>query len=1013
MRVRTFAALMVALLLAVPVAAQELRGSIEGVVKDTSGAVLPGATVEAKAANGATLSTTSDATGTFRFPAVAPGSYVVTANLQGFRTGTVSDVIVGLGQMKKVDFALALQGVAETVQVTAESPLVDVRQSARQTNIRSEQVELLPKGRDFTTLVTQAPGANREARLGGLSIDGASASENRYIIDGIETTNLQNGLSGKDLIADFVEEVQVKSSGYTAEYGGATGGVVNAITKSGSNNWRGSALFNYEGDKLSGGSVPAQGFTGFVTNTGVPTNRLKLSNPNESEFITYPEDKVNRIEPGFSLGGPIFTNRAWFFGAYQPALIEYTRDVDPTTSGNPGAVTRSTTRKTQVQFATGNFTTQLSDALRARLAFNNSWERRDGLLQHPNGTEPATTDYSKISTFPNYSVSGNMDWVASPHVFFGVRGGYYLSDQYDSNVPEEPLYQWLTTSNVGLPGVPSDLQRPTGFSSLATNTKVFRDKQTRAYFQADSTMYASFAGQHQFKVGVQADRIGNDVLSGEARNRVQIFWDQLYNSADPTSRGTFGYYTVRSNGVEPKTGFITQGNISTTNVGLFLQDQWTIASRFTVNLGVRTEREKVPAYLIGEGVPQDVLDFSFADKFAPRIGFAYDIKGDGRTKVFGNWGIFYDIFKLELPRGSFGGDKWWDYTFALDTPNWTTLVDAADCPPACPGRNVTGGAGYIDLRQPSFGADAIDPDLKPMKSQEASLGIDHQLNDVMAVGVRYVHKQIDRAVEDTGFLTADGHEGYVIANPGEGLTQLAWPGVALPKAVRDYDSVEAMFEKRLAANWYLRSSYLWSRLYGNYSGLSQSDEAGRTSPNVGRAWDHPTMMFDQHGQPVLGSLNTDRPHQFKTQFIYQFPMGTSLGLNQYVASGVPITRDIAIVSGHNYPVQYLGRGSDGRTDVYSQTDLLVQHEFRMGGRRLQLSLNVLNLFDQQTVTSVHTAERRTGALNITEADFFAGRLDFESLIRAQTTGLTLDPRFLQPNSYQTPINARVGVKFLF
>ena len=173
----------------------------------------------------------------------------------------------------------------------------------------------------------------------------------------------------------------------------------------------------------------------------------------------------------------------------------------------------------------------------------------------------------------------------------------------------------------------------------------------------------------------------------------------------------------------------------------------------------------------------DVLDFSFGDKFAPRVGFAYDIKGDGRTKVFGNWGIFYDIFKLELPRGSFGGDKWWDYVFTLDTPNWPTLVDAAGCPPACPGRNITGGAGYIDYRQPSLGEDAIDPNLKPMKSAGSIAGVEHQLNDVMAVGVRYVHKQIDRAVEDTGFITADGHEGYVIANPGEGLTTLAWPGV--------------------------------------------------------------------------------------------------------------------------------------------------------------------------------------------------------------------------------------------
>ena len=116
---------------------------------------------------------------------------------------------------------------------TPNRRIVDIKQNARQTNIRAEQIDLLPRGRDFTTLVTQAPGANQESKLGGLSIDGASAGENRYIIDGIETTNLQNGLSGKSLIVDFVDEVQVKSSGYTAEYGGATGGVINAITKSG------------------------------------------------------------------------------------------------------------------------------------------------------------------------------------------------------------------------------------------------------------------------------------------------------------------------------------------------------------------------------------------------------------------------------------------------------------------------------------------------------------------------------------------------------------------------------------------------------------------------------------------------------------------------------------------------------------------------------------------------------------------------------------------------------------
>lgn len=217
-RVRGVMALVCALVVAavLPIAAQDQRGSIEGIVRDTSGAVLPGVTVEVRNAAGVVVATTTDEAGVYRFPSLASGMYSVKAELAGFAPKTLDNVDVGLGQIKKVDFALGLAGVSETLQVTAESPLVDVKQSARATNIKAEQVELLPHGRDFTTLVTQAPGANQEPKLGGLSIDGASAGENRYIIDGTETTNLQSGISGQNLLTDFIEEVQVKSSGYTA-----------------------------------------------------------------------------------------------------------------------------------------------------------------------------------------------------------------------------------------------------------------------------------------------------------------------------------------------------------------------------------------------------------------------------------------------------------------------------------------------------------------------------------------------------------------------------------------------------------------------------------------------------------------------------------------------------------------------------------------------------------------------------------------------------------------------------
>lgn len=994
MRARTLFAVLFAVALAWPAVAQEQRGVIEGTIKDPSGAVLPGVTVEARGANGAVISTVSNDMGVFRFPSVAPGTYTVSATLSGFRPQTVENVQVGLGQVKKVDFTLALAGVTETVQVTSEAPLVDVRQSARQTNIREEQVELLPKGRDFTTLVTQAPGANNESKLGGISIDGASAGENRFIIDGIETTNPEDGTSGMNLIADFVEEVQVKSSGYTAEYGGATGGVINVVTKAGTNTLGGMASFQFQGSALEGGRRP--------------TLRINLTDANVSEYVTYPEDEERRVEPGFALGGPIVLNRAWFFGAYQPALTTTHRVVNPTTASNPSAGNFDREQKRNVQYATGNVTAQFSNDFRGRFAFNNSWSKTSGLLPSLQGTDLPTTNYGINSTFPTWTISANADWVASPQMFVGLRGGYYLTDHHDEGVEQIPRLIFATGNNLSFPDVPADLRQSTGFQNIPTNFEVIKNKYTRAYFQADSTVYAEAAGRHQIKFGLAFDRLGNDVDEGETRNLIRLRW----NSTLGGQRGEYGYYQIRSNGVDPKRGFITQGNIHTTVLGLFVQDAWTLNDRLTVNIGVRTERERVPYYASGPGIPEHAIDFGFGDKIAPRLGVAYDVKGDGRWKAFASWGIFYDIFKLELPRGSFGGDKWLEYYYTLDTFDWRALMNQVaslpNCPPACPGRLLR---GPIDFRHVSVPPGDIDPDLEPMRLQEATAGLEHQLNDRVALSVRYVHKQLDRAVEDAGALDAQGNEIYTIANPGFGAVSIAHPGVPYPKAVRDYDSVEFAVEKRLADNWFLRSSYLWSRLWGNYTGLSQSDENGRTSPNVGRVFDYPMMMFMDGGQPVYGRLPTDRPHQFKAQFIYQFGFGTSIGLNQYVASGLPVTREIGIYPPNNLPVQYLGRGSDGRTPVFSQTDLLVQHDVNLGGRSVQLFLNVLNLFNQDTAISRYSTYHYVNGVVPDEDAFYAGQQRLADLIISQ--GVQQDPRFLKDNAFQAPIQARVGVKFRF
>jgi hypothetical protein len=998
MRVRTLAALLGLCLLAAPAAAQEQRASIEGTVKDNTGAVLPGVTVDAKnLSQGGVATAVTDGGGYFRFPSLAPGAYEVTAKLSGFTPRTFSRVELTLGQTKVLDVALGVSGLSETVQVTSEQPLIDIKSSQRSYSITADQFVNLPKGRDFSTVVTQAPGANFEAKSNGITIDGATAGENRFIVDGVETTNPQSGMQGKRMSLDFVQEVQVKSSGYAAEYGGSTGGVINVITRSGSNDFRGDANVYFNNSDMNGAERQ--------------TLRLLPTNNRASEYVTLPKDTGRRVDAGIGVGGPVLKDKLWFFGSYLPSLERFERS---TQFSNGTPVTREQTDKTH--YLSANATSQLTNSTRGKIAFNSAKRDIIGVLPGralpgENGTTAATALLDTNDIRPNYSVSGDYTWVASDKFVVSAKGGYYHQNQYNEGIPSETRYLFNNTTNIGLAGVPADLQRPTNFSNIPTNRSVTRNIFGRGNFQVDGTYYGRFAGNHTIKGGLQLDRIANDVLDSEQSNLIRINWNQPLGS-DPTARGVFGHYQVRSNGVNPDQGFSVEGDIANTNIGLFIQDSWAVNDRLTLNIGLRTENESVPSYTTADGTAPIAIKWGFSEKLAPRLGFAYDIAGDGKTKIYGNWGIYYDIFKLELPSGSFGGQKWLEYYYTLDTPNWPAL-DVAGCPPACPGRLLR---GPIDFRHPSNapGEETLDSDIKPMKLQEVAFGVERELGKRLAVGARYIHKQIDRAIEDVGQLDADGNEIYTIGNPGFGdaSTVFLGDGTAVgpfPKAVRDYDALELTVDKRLADRWSARASYTVSRLYGNYPGLSQTDENGRTSPNVGRSFDYPLMAFDGRGEPVLGRLPTDRPHQFKVQANYEMPFGTLIGINEYVASGIPVTREAAAISPSNFPIQYLGRLSDGRTPTISQTDFTVSHSFRLGTRSVVVGMDVINLFDQKTAINKNMTQLQNATVEFTEADFYAGRVDFLAAANAARQ----NPLFLQVNDYQPPRIIRVNARFSF
>jgi hypothetical protein len=371
--------------------------------------------------------------------------------------------------------------------------------------------------------------------------------------------------------------------------------------------------------------------------------------------------------------------------------------------------------------------------------------------------------------------------------------------------------------------------------------------------------------------------------------------------------------------------FGTEGRASSNSQALFVQDSWQPWRRLTLNLGLRTEREPVPSFITGN----PGIKFGFGDKLAPRIGVALDLMGDGKTKVFGFYGWFYDRFKYELPRGSFGGDFYRRDYFVI-TPqnplysfytrdrilgNFTDPV-GGECPrPAGTGLSVC----QADFRIPSNRgvqfleeSGAVDPNLKAARQSEFTVGLERDLGGTFLFSSRYTHKQIDRAIEDIGFPTLQGSEAYIIGNLGMGLAAdvARQNGYPVLKAVRDYNALELRIDKRFTRNYYFNASYTSSRLFGNYSGLASSDEllatgVGRSSPNVNRFFDLPFIGFTANGQPDQGRLPTDRPHVFKFSGAYTFDWfgraGQATEFSTFVTaqSGTPVTSYYQFYSAHS------------------------------------------------------------------------------------------------------------------
>ena len=515
---------------------------------------------------------------------------------------------------------------------------------------------------------------------------------------------------------------------------------------------------------------------------------------------------------------------------------------------------------------------------------------------------------------------------------------------------------------------------------------------------------------------------------------IDIFWNRAFTSLVPgrgSDTGTYGYYAINDRGV--------RGEAAANIMSLYVQDQWSIGNHLSLNIGVRDESETIPSFR--KDIKKEGIKFGWADKVAPRLGAAYDIKGDGSMKIFGSWGKYYDWTKYELSRGTFGGDTWKIYYRSLDTLDLASInlgnMSGRDLWKG----NADSTKSFRDRRVPAF--ETVDPAIKPMSQDAANFGYEQQIGHNMVWSATVIHNRLNRTIEDLGALV-NGDEVYFYANPGESVAKEtpvsgASKAFATPKPVRKYDALELSLNKRFSSRWFGGASHVLSRLYGNYASIESSDEIitpttgvgvatgqqqlpsiARPGGNANRAWDIDELLYDSKGNlDVLGRLATDRPHVVKASGAYQLPIGTQVGFSFYGGSGTPMTTYVNTQNQTNVMVN--GRGDMGRTPVLTRTDLLVAHDLKLnGGKSLRLELNVLNAFNQKTARHLFNGLNRglgvarpSSGINLGNLDLAKG-YDYNALIlRSQDGANAYDPRYGKADIFSDGTQGQLLVKFQF
>jgi Carboxypeptidase regulatory-like domain/TonB-dependent Receptor Plug Domain len=879
-----------------PAVAQTTTGRILGTVTDEQGAPLPGVTVtvSSDALLGGTRTAETGDTGAYRFAALPPGVYSVAAELDSFQPQTKEGLQVTLSGTATADFVL-YPTFAERVTVSGDAPLVDVTSSSAGTTFTADFIKDLPTTRNFYDMMTVAPGVSLGAEDSSRVVSfGSDVQSNAWYTDGIEVTGPETGTGWVSINPDMIQEIQVMGIGAPAEFGNMLGAALNVVTKSGSNNFKGSVNAYWFDDSL------------------VDSN-IKFD---QSQFSEYSQKKF--WDATATLGGPLKKDRLWYLVGY-----EYWRDGHAFPGSDPEVTPVWYQDRYDLKLSSRVNDSNLIDVK----AGYNKWG-------YPDPASAFTTPSASAGEVGDDTVWGlNYQSIFSDKTYFELRySGWKSNDDYLSQTGStDPAFIDYNPPGGG----------PTVYSGgvwypWTYDTSTDQGSVSVSHFADDF-----IKGDHDFKFGVQANK-GDAVTLLQASATGTYYYHYTYDY--------YGYtYDYYVKGEQLPYFYGAKQNAW----AAFIDDSWALNDRLTINLGVRFDHntgitpsfDRLDAFgnPTGQKIPGVDPVFTWND-FSPRVGFAYNLGAERKTVVRGSFGVYYD--------GNVSGN--WDSPPPFP-PTLTAYFSSGgpDGPYDIPDFTFNAGGNNVDpgLQAPKTLQYALgfERELK----DKYSYGVMGVYKDTThGIGWEFLD---DGVYQPAQFTDPFNGREYTVLNPIVFPTVRKGnkPGYTAAGYLDDYWSkywgVVLTFNRRFADWWSMQASYTYSKSTGlNPRALSQ----WQNNPLYGsREGSSPNQWFNVDGATQTG----DRPHMLRVSANFELPWNLHANTNVNLQSGRPYFREVRGTYGTNAGRQDYFIAEEFRHPFQSLVDFSIGKRFKLGDQaEMKLDLQFFNLLNNDATDFFET-----------------------------------------------------------